>query len=236
MDCVLFLAPMRSELRPIVKLLDARRLRVADEVVYAAIRDGRMLVTATIGVGPAMARRSTRRLLDALDADRVVVSGIAGGIDGSLSVGTVVLPEFVVDVATGAQYRPHPSGQSTGNAAAGGGIGTVDQLLLDDERLDRLVKRGIVAVDMETAAVAEVCEERSREWSVVRCISDRPQDGMVDDAAFQVLNEDGTTNPRAALRLMLSNPGRIPELARLGRDSALAAKRAARVALESAIS
>jgi nucleoside phosphorylase len=33
---------------------------------------------------------------------------------------------------------------------------------------------------METAAVAEVCEERGVPWSVVRAISDRASDGSVD--------------------------------------------------------
>ena len=52
-------------------------------------------------------------------------------------------------------------------------------VLIDD--LDELAAmhtdRGVVALDMETAAIAHVCETRGVPWSVFRAISDRSSEG-----------------------------------------------------------
>ena len=42
--------------------------------------------------------------------DHVVVVGITGGMENETPIGTLVLPEFVVHSATGAEYRPTPLG------------------------------------------------------------------------------------------------------------------------------
>ena len=47
-----------------------------------------------------------------------------------------------------------------------------------------MAAQGVVAVDMETAAVAAVCEAAACPWSVFRGISDYAGEGLVDDAIF----------------------------------------------------
>jgi hypothetical protein len=49
----------------------------------------------------------------------------------------------------------------------------------------------------------------------------------VDDSVLSLLNEDGSTNVAAAVRLILTRPGRLPGLVGLARDSAKAAGAAA---------
>jgi adenosylhomocysteine nucleosidase len=190
----------------------------------------RVVFAALIGVGPDAARRSTTRLLDILDPTHVVVSGIAGGIGPGTEVGGMVVPDTVVDLGTGREY----SAAAVRDFTPSGRIGTVDELILDPSRLEELVSRQIVALDMETAAVAEVCAEADRPWSAFRAISDRPQDGLLSEDVMSMLRPDGSVDVRVALRHLATHPGRIPALARLGRDASAAASRAARASVAAA--
>ena len=223
----LILAPMRMELRPVARALRSERVVVGNEHLHRATVGRADVGAAVIGVGPAAAARATARLLDAWPADLVLVSGIAGGLDPTLGIGTVIVPDTVVDRSTGKRF--HPTALS--NVTASGTIATSDELILDDERLAQMRSDGVIAVDMETAAVAEVCSARGCAWSAFRAISDRPSDGLVDDTVFAMLKPDGQADAGAAARFVVTHPWRIPRLVRLGRDSTLAARRAADAAV-----
>ena len=226
---VLVLAPMRSELRPVLRELSARPTTVGGVGMHRSRAGRREVVVGLIGVGPGEARRATVQLLDALTeggtvVDHVVVNGIAGGIGATVAVGDTVVPETVVDLASGRCFRatPAPGHEPSGT------IATVDELILDLERLGALADDGIDALDMETAAVADVCEARGIPWSAVRVVSDCPREGLLDDGIMAMLRPDGTVDPLAALWHMATHPRRIPKLVRLGRDAGTAASRAAR--------
>jgi adenosylhomocysteine nucleosidase len=227
---VLVVAPMRSELRPVVRALRARREEVRGVRVHRGRAGRRVVVAALVGVGPDAARKSTYRLLDVLDPTHVVLSGIAGGIGPGTAVGDMVVPETVVDLVTGREY----SAAAAPDVRPSGRIGTVDELILDPTRLEELVDRQIVALDMETAAVAEACAAFGRPWSAFRAISDRPQDGLLSDDVMTMLRPDGSVDLPVALRHLAANPGRIPALVRLGRDASAAASRAARASVRAA--
>ena len=62
-----------------------------------------------------------------------------------------------------------------------------------------------MALDMETAAIAHVCDRRGIPWSVFRAISDRPSDG-IDAEVFATSNLDGTPNPEAAAAYFAKHP------------------------------
>jgi adenosylhomocysteine nucleosidase len=84
---------------------------------------------------------------------------------------------------------------------------------------------------METAAIAEVCEARGVPWSVFRVISDRASDGTVDDEVFELSNMDGTPNPEAITAYIEKYPERIPVLAQMAEDCALATRTASDAAI-----
>jgi len=225
----LVLAPMRSELRPLLRALSARPATIGGVDVHRSRAGRHEVVVGLIGVGPGPARTTTERLLDALGQGagavaHVVVNGIAGGIGADVAVGDTVVPDTVLDVASGRSYRA----AATPGPAPSGTIATVDELILDLDRLGRMADEGIVALDMETAAVAEVCEARRVPWSAVRVISDRPRDGLLDEGVMTMLRPDGSVDPLAALRHLVAHPRRLPKLVRLGRDAAAAASSAAR--------
>ena len=163
--------------------------------------------------------------------DHVMVVGIAGGIDDRLAIGDVIRPGIVIDGASGAEYRPHPLGEQP-DAPDQGALHTSDEFIVDPERVAALRARGVIAMDMETAAVAAVCEEHGCPWSVVRSISDRSSDGMADEAVFELAHPDGSPNLGAVARFVARHPGRVPQLVRLGRDANVATNAAAGAAAE----
>ena len=222
---ILVLAPMRTELKPVVRRLRATRAQVPGATeAYRGTAHPASVTAALIGVGPAAARQATERLLDAGDYDHVVVSGIAGGLGPEMEIGTLITPAEVEDLTTGSRYQPTTP---SGHVARGTIATSTTELILDEGAVAALVERGIVGLDMETAAVAAACQERGVPWSVFRVVSDRPQDGLLEQGMMAMLESDGSVNLGEAARYVARNPKRIGALARLARDFSGAARRAA---------
>jgi adenosylhomocysteine nucleosidase len=218
---------MRSELRPLVRPLALRRAPSgAGGLLSGAV--GRVgVVAATTGIGTRAAAIAAGRVLDAAAVDHLVVIGVAGGIGPSVAIGDLVVPERVLDLATGAERRP----AALGDSPARGTLATSDALLVDPDEAARLEGRGVIAIDMETAAIGAVCEERGCPWSVFRAISDRADDGSTDAAVLGLAGPDGAPNPAALARFVLTRPWRVPQLARLARGLHLATRTAASAAV-----
>jgi nucleoside phosphorylase len=211
---VALLAPMPSELRPLLRRLSLRRDPSGDRGAWRGLVGEVEVRARPTGIGVERAARATEALLDEGPADHVIVVGVAGGIGPSVAIGDLVVPARVVDLATGAEHRP----EALGDAAPRGTLVTSDGLLVDPAAYARLAAEGVVAIDMESAAVAAVCARRGCPFSVVRAISDRADDGSVDDAIFALARPDGSPDLAAVARFVLTRPGRLPRLVRLGRD------------------
>ena len=133
----------------------------------------------------------------------------------------------MVDVSSGRTYRT----TQLGALQQSGTVGTADEFITDPVRLAGLVDDGVVALEMESSGVGEVCEARGVPWSVVRVISDRPDAGLADGTVMDALRPDGSTNVLAALKAMAVKPSRIPGFLQLGRDASMAAHKAAATTL-----
>jgi adenosylhomocysteine nucleosidase len=210
------LAPMPSEFQPLAKALALLR----DDRGWTGAAGPIGLVAAKTGIGTRLAAAAAERMLDAGGVDHVMVVGIAGGM-GASKVGDVIYPEVVVDKSSGTEYRPSPLGR----VESSGRLVTHDDFDMQPAERDALVADGFVAVDMETAAVAGVCERRGVPWSAVRSISDLV--GITPGDVIDLANADGTPNVGASIRYLVTKPWRIPRLVRLGLDSRGAANGAA---------
>jgi adenosylhomocysteine nucleosidase len=224
---VAILAAMRSELRPLVRPLSLGSARSADSALLAGTLGRVEVVAATTGIGTRAAAHTAEQLLGATPVDHVVVVGIAGGIGTSVEIGDLVVPDLVLDLASGIEHRPAPLGDTTPR----GMLVTSDVLLVDANEAARLERRGAIAIDMETAAIAAVCERRRCPWSVFRAISDRADDGSTDAAVLGLAGPDGRPNVPALARFVLSRPWRVPQLARLARGTRIATSAAAAAAI-----
>ena len=218
------LAPMKIELRAVVKAFSLQPAQINGVAVHKGVVGNADIVATPTGIGTALAISATERLLGLGEFDRVMVVGVAGSVGPSLGIGDVVIPEVVVDGNTGSEYRP----ASIDGPAPRGTIHTSDDFIVDPERLGQLITKGVIAVDMETGSVAAVCAQRGIAWSTVRAISDRAEDG--DDEMLTMADSDGSPNGKAILRYFARHPGRIPYMLKVGRGGMTAAKNAATTA------
>jgi len=178
-------------------------------------------------IGMAAGANAAQRMLEH-DVDWVMVVGVAGGVDRSVPIGGVVVPEIVIDRASGDRFRP----SHLGNIVPRGTLSCGDELITGQDELNGMAARGVVAVDMETAAVAAICDGAKCPWSVFRGISDYAGEGLVDDALFAMTRPDGTADPEVIARYLADNPARKQVLARLAHDTNLATEAAAAAAIE----
>jgi adenosylhomocysteine nucleosidase len=226
---VAIIAPMPNELRPVVRMLGLRRTGERGGVpVYTGTVDGVEVVATRTGIGRALAEAVTEQLLQATDVDRVIVVGIAGGLKPLSAVGELIVPEVVVDDATGERFRATPAGDETPK----GVLRTGDEADygLDDGDVARLRDEGFTALDMETAAVARVCERNGIPWLAFRAISDMAGDESLGPVVMTLVNPDGSPRVWAGIRFLLTHPQRIRRFVRLGRDAQAATIAAAEAA------
>ncbi len=229
---VVVLAPMPLEMNAIVT---AFGLQPTGDDTGAPWQGhlGRSAVTAIhIGMGPALTREATARLFDTtlpdhVPVDHVMIAGICGGLDPDLAVGTLVNPEILLDYASGATYRHTPPG----DALRTGKLVTTEEATLDHGLSRRFFEDGCLGVDMESSAVAEICEAHDCPWSVYRCIGDRYFDGLLDERIVAATNPDGSGNVPDIERLIAAEPEVAGKLNQLGRDTTLAARLAAEAAV-----
>jgi adenosylhomocysteine nucleosidase len=209
-----FLAAMPIEVRPLVKRLSLRRTTHDGRPAYeGALGDADVIATVT-GMGPSNAAAATAWVLDTGPVDHVVNVGVAGGVSPRFKVPDLVMPEVVVDRVSGRTFRP----TRIGGHEHEGTLLTVTEIEFDRAVHATLAADGIVAMDMETAGIARVCEERGVPWSVFRALSDHVDDELVDEAVFGMSKPDGRPDPVAVVRYVVSRPWRVPRLVRLGRD------------------
>ena len=215
---------MQPELRPIVRRLNMEE----DGDVYQGHAGDVEVVALMTTIGMAAGAAAAERIVG-LGVDHVMVVGVAGGVDRRhIQIGDVVVPEVVIDRATGDTFRPHFLGAITPR----GTLSCGDDFVTDNTTLDEWLREGVVAVDMETAAVAAVCERAQVPWSVYRGISDFAGEGLVDQALFAITLPDGTADPASIARYLEERPEAKEIFVRLAHDAKLATEAAAAATID----
>ena len=105
--------PEWAALAPLIE--DAQERQVQGRTILLGMLSGLAVILAETGVSMVNAAMTTQALIDRLAVERIVVSGIAGGIDPALAVGDVVVPaawgqflEVGMGRATGAGFTLPP--------------------------------------------------------------------------------------------------------------------------------
>jgi adenosylhomocysteine nucleosidase len=224
---VAFVCAMPMEIIPLKRRLSLKKTFIGSLEVYAGSLGTRQVVAIVTGIGSVRAADGVKRLVEAIDIEQVVVVGIAGALDNETPIGTLVFPAVVVNGATGAEYRPRQFGDDN----PWGKLWTSDELIMDLDAIVRMRSNGVIALDMESAIVAEICQGHNIPWSVFRAISDRATGVSLDDDVFHLINRDGTFNIKKICAFFVKHPGRLPALARLAKDAQVAAENAAAAAV-----
>jgi nucleoside phosphorylase len=181
---LLILSPLEIEARAIAAQLDGRaRVEI---IGLRAARLGKILAHQT-----------------------VILAGLAGAIDPSVSCGDVVLDEASSLDTGGLTFR-------VGRIVTAEGIVSTAQ-----QKADLFRETGGLAVDMEGVIVRDAAERAGASFVHVRAISDAA-DEAIDPALLGLVDEMGKTKRSSVASLLIRRPGKLMELMRLGSRSGLA--------------
>jgi adenosylhomocysteine nucleosidase len=228
---IAFVFAMPIELEPLAGKLALTEAERNGVPVHHGTLDGRDVVAIVTGMGTELATAGVRRLLDALPVRWVLVVGITGALESETPIGTLMNPELVVNSETGKEFRPAPLVEG----APAGRMWTTNGLTTQTRDLEALRAQGVVSLDMETAAIAELCDARGIPWSVFRTISDRANDGSVTEEVFRLSNQDGTPNRAAIEQYIAEHPDRLPLLAKMAEHAQLATHNAVEAAIDACV-
>jgi adenosylhomocysteine nucleosidase len=166
---------------------------------YKGILEGVEVVLLQSGIGKVSAAVGTTLLIDHYHPSAIINTGSAGGTDEALNIGDVVISSSVIHHDADATAFGYAPGQVPGmppaffpdrklvetaisaSVAARSGhqiveglIGSGDSFMSDPERI-RSVKNTfpeLKAVEMEAAAIAQVCHQFNVPFLIIRSLSD----------------------------------------------------------------
>ena len=191
------IAAMSSEYKQVAQLLEDKTEHTEGIYTYTEGRiKNNTIILTQCGIGKVNAATGAVELIRTFQPDCIISTGVAGGIDRCLKVMDVVASQHIVyhDVWCGegnaygqiqgmpTQFEGNPTlfncamSIDTQTAIHGGLICTGDKFITDREELD-VIKGNFpegLAVDMESAAIAQVCHIYKVPFISFRIISDTP--------------------------------------------------------------
>ena len=211
---IAILSAMSSELKPARRALGQDVGPQAGSSYARGMYKGVTVITAVTKMGLAAAQCATERLFANAGSgiDHVFVVGIAGANDPRLKIGEVVIPESVVDERDGVSRYP----TNLSDFEPAGLIYSTDQLAYCKEFVAMLQDRKVSLVDMESGAIAAVCERNNCPFTIVRAVSDRVDKHAENFDIFHLAHDDGSPRYMAAIRYMLGRPWKIAYLISMG--------------------
>jgi nucleoside phosphorylase len=182
------------------------------------------------GEGPRNANRALRSRLENSSPRAVINIGMAGSLSPELRIGDVVIAREAR--AAGESFDASQSpifqiAEQMKDVSFGVAI-TVDEIVGEAQakrRLaERLGKNDLCWVDMESAAIAALCERLKIPYLIARCISDAFDEDLPLD--FNRCREaDGRVSPRKVMQAALLKPRAFKRLIELKRRSDVCADR-----------
>lgn len=161
------------------------------------------------GPGPAAAARATEAAL--VCRPRLIVSwGVAGALAPNLPPGTLLRPATVLASDDSRLFE-----SAAANVTAGTLVSVAAPVRSRQERLALAKRAGAMAVDMESAAIAAVCQREGIPFQCIRAISDA-LDHQLPAWVAGLMTPDGRLAPWPALKGLLRDPLALPDLLRAG--------------------
>jgi adenosylhomocysteine nucleosidase len=207
-------SPFLRSRKPIHRFPDAP----CSATLYESARSS-VLVLVT-GVGFDCAKSAIDWLLAETSPRLVVAAGLAGALDPELKQGEIVVATEVVE-ADDQQWRtalPAELGEETC-----GRVVTSRTLVAsrnDKQRLHQSTHA--IAVDMESAAIAEACQVAHVQCAIVRVISDVADQPISEHLARLLVG--GRVSPFRVFAATITKPSLVPQFWRLGRETKIASQ------------
>lgn len=193
---------------------------------------GNKLVAMIVGgTGREQARGATELLVAGHRPRWVVSAGFAGALNPSLKRYGIALPDEVIDLEGNRYAVDSFSREGVAHRPVGGRLLTVDELVRTAaEKAVLREQYGADLVDMESSAVAAVCQARGSRFLSIRVISDEAEVDLPREIAT-LMTRTGSYRVGAALRAIWDRPSSVKDFWALHEAAQEAADRLADVVL-----
>jgi adenosylhomocysteine nucleosidase len=172
------------------------------------------------GIGGRNARSAAIALADS-GVTALLSWGSAGGLDPALRAGDLILPEIVLSadgrrfpVAANWRAQVHTLVSPQLETYAGVLVQSLDPVTTAQQKRDLFSRTGARAVDMESAAVAEVAALRGLPFLAIRAVLD-PASRALPRSALVAVDAAGRLRARELLRALLLRPLDLSGIAQL---------------------
>ncbi|MFM9115125.1 MAG: nucleoside phosphorylase [Planctomycetota bacterium] len=195
---------------------------------HAGWLQGRRIVIAEAGVGQTAAEQATEDLLALYQPQWLISAGFAGALRpeirrGHLVMATQIADEMGHELSTGVKLPSTPQ-----PGVHGGRLLTVDRLVRDAAERRLLAERyDAVACDMESLAVARVCQRQRTRFLSVRIISDAVEDELPAEVQRLLDHKSLAGKLGAAASAIWNRPSSAKDFWRLHREALQASERLA---------
>jgi nucleoside phosphorylase len=247
METIGIIAAMSQESNALLRLIEQGDC--SDLGPYRCYRfgvSGRDCWLLTSGMGTARAANVTRALVDAANPTLLVSVGIAGAVQADLAVGDVVVSGNSCRLdkqGLPVQFQPlarlsEAAWQAAARALQPGGANLFQGTTITTHGAQFVQQQpGQLThpiLEMETAGIAGVAAEKKIPLLSLRSISDGPRAPIPFDLE-KMMDDQDNIRTGEIIKAILGHPQRLPQLARMVRNSRKAADNAA-IALVAALS
>jgi len=179
------------------------------------------------GTGFARARAATQSLIDAHSPDWILSSGFSGGLLPEMKPGQIVIANSIVDTHEHELNIDVHVAEDTARGLYVGRFVTADKIVrMVDEKMALAEQHAAIAVDLESLAVAQVCQETQTRFMAVRVISDDLSADLPPEV-LSVIGNSGTVRLGAAIGSLWKRPSSAKDLWNLREAAMTAAERLA---------
>ncbi len=212
------MSPVRATHRPTGNPLTTLGIVVGLKAEAQIAR--RLHAPFAVGGGTQAGARAAAQSLLSHGATALLSFGLAGELDPSLPAGAIIIPSAVV-TETG-RYSTDPQLSAALGSPTPYLLFAADHSIATVQAKQQLyAETGCVAVDMESAAVAEAATAAGIPFAVLRAICD-PAERTLPPAALIALDARGVIGLRRIGVSVLRDPNQIPSLLALARGAARA--------------
>ena len=191
-----------EEHEAIEKIVEIKSKKVIFELMFTeAIIDSKEIILVKCGIGKVNAARTTQLLIDKYNPDYIIDVGVAGALNPMLEIGDIVIGETLVqhdfDITAFGHTKGYIPGIGERIYSDEELIGKFEQAIDNKKDRNYKIEKGTIAsgdifcteipmkdkiyakfnaqcVEMEGAAVAQVCDLCNKPFMVLRSISDKP--------------------------------------------------------------
>ena len=191
-----------EEHEAIEKIVEIKSKKVIFELMFTEeVIDSKEIILVKCGIGKVNAARTTQLLIDKYNPDYIIDVGVAGALNPMLEIGDIVIGETLVqhdfDITAFGHTKGYIPGIGERIYSDEELIGKFEQAIDNKKDRNYKIEKGTIAsgdifcteipmkdkiyakfnaqcVEMEGAAVAQVCDLCNKPFMVLRSISDKP--------------------------------------------------------------